>query len=50
MNKKDYVKPQITRVALLPEEAVLTGCKLASAKTTRGCVHANCGGTPTNGT
>jgi hypothetical protein len=28
--KKPYVKPQITQVALRPEEAVLGGCKTAS--------------------
>jgi hypothetical protein len=28
--KKPYVKPQVTQVALRPEEAVLGGCKTAS--------------------
>lgn len=28
--KKSYSKPQIEKVQLVPEEAVLTGCKMAA--------------------
>jgi len=37
--KKPYVKPQIKRVMLKPEEAVLGSCKTASS---RGPAQANC--------
>lgn len=29
MSKKPYVKPELERVLLVPEEAVLAGCKTA---------------------
>ena len=29
VNRKPYTKPQVTKIALRPEEAVLGGCKVA---------------------
>lgn len=31
VKKKPYTKPEITQIALRPEEAVLGGCKVAGA-------------------
>jgi hypothetical protein len=40
--KKPYTKPRVKRVILVPEEAVLGGCKTASVS---GPATANCGTT-----
>ena len=37
MKKKEWSRPEVTKVKLLPEEAVLTACKIAPAGGNKPC-------------
>ncbi len=43
MNKKPYSSPEIKKVDLTPEEAVLTGCKTAASPTGKNVGANSCG-------
>ena len=46
MSKKNYEKPEIKQVAIIPEEAVLSGCKRdagdGTGKNNKGCNASAC--------